>query len=213
MCREGLFREEGKPSSLFFLRRRRAEARGAESRKKEGGAFACSSAGVCAFLRRCAPCGKNGREKTGGRIRRKSGGLRPRREPDAVSSGEGPRGRRPRARCARGGKRRGRNPREKPMPELRPEFMPGSSRSSSIWSSRPGSSRSSARTQAGGSGGASVFFRAVFLPDRHGRQSFSGSRAGGKGRFRLLSGLRNEVLCLRKGTPVCFFAFPTGDVA
>lgn len=155
----------------------------------------------------CAPFSGDTRsaEKTGGRIRRKSGGLRPQREPDAASSGEGPRGRRPRARCARGGKRRGRNPREKPMPELRPEFMPGSSRSSSIWSS--------SRTQAGVSGGALVFFRAVFLPDRHGRQSFSGSRAEEKGRFRLLSGLRNEVLCLRKGTPVCFFAFPTGDVA
>ena len=63
VCRKGLFREEGKPSSLFFLRRRRAEARGAESRKKEGGAFACSSAGVCAFFRRYALCGRNGRKK------------------------------------------------------------------------------------------------------------------------------------------------------
>lgn len=201
VCREGLFREEGKPSSLFFLRRRRAEARA-------GRKVGRKRAGPLRVLRpECAPFSGDTRsaEETGGRVRRKSGGLRPRREPDAASSGEGPRGRRPRARCARGGKRRGRNPREKPMPGLRPEFMPGSSRSSSIWSS--------GRTQAGVSGGASVFFRAVFLPDRHGRQSFSGSRAGEKGRFRLLSGLRNEVLCLRKGTPVCFFAFPTGDVA
>ena len=194
MCRKGLFREEGKPSSLFFLRRRRAEARGAPIEKNgAGGVFFGRSVRLSPAMRALR---KKRAEKTGGRVRRKSGGLRPRREPDAASSGEGPRGRRPRARCARGGKRRGRNPREKPMPGLRPEFMPGSS-----------------RTQAGVSGGASVFFQAVFLPDRHGRQSFSGSRAEEKGRFRLLSGLRNEVLCLRKGTPVCFFAFPTGDVA
>ncbi len=206
---------QGRGETFFPFLFKKAEGRSARGdHRKEWGR------GLCVFFGRSVrlfpairALRKKRAEKTGGRIRRKSGGLRPRREPDAASSGEGPRGRRPRARCARGGKRRGRTPREKPMPELRPEFMPGSSRSSSIWSSSPGSSRSSARTQAGVSGGASVFFRAVFLPDRHGRQSFSGSRAGEKGRFRLLSGLRNEVLCLRKGTPVCFFAFPTGDVA
>lgn len=213
MCRKGLFREEGKPSSLFFLRRRRAEARA-------GRKVGRKRAGPLRVLRpECAPFSGDTRsaEETGGKNGRKNPSEKRRAAAPTRARCRIIR-RRPAREAAAGSLRAGRKTaRPEPAGEahagaqagvyagLKPEFL--------NLELKPGLKPDSCRTRAGVSGGASVFFRAVFLPDRHGRQSFSGSRAGEKGRFRLLSGLRNEVLCLRKGTPVCFFAFPTGDVA